>query len=360
MAQHVTVPGSIVFNPRSAFNQEGLYNALRLIKPQDPSLTVVSIAIPFVHVNCKEFGIIDPIVELKNAAERLYDYFIKYYIQPIWNAVYSLYEALKNLGLGIIDLAIGIFDLHISDLFDPDLFGRVKAKVLDWYYNRKQDLIDLLNTLGIRFPFTFSLKSAELEIEELVKAICNSLWAFLIKAFKRIITLISQGIKLWEAIYNQSIPTWSELWDGAVNAVLGVIADFLTNVPTLKDIFDALEAFAKSVWNKAVVTFQEILAVIQDFTFGIFGKLFNFSFPKWNPNSFNPEIDLMRILNQMQLYLKNFLLSIITNFVKAVADILSFFGVTILDALTFEIPITLCAVVNDTTGTTTTPVVPIP
>jgi hypothetical protein len=360
MAQHVTVPGSIVFNPRSAFSQEGLYNTLRLIKPQDPSLTVVSIAIPFVGVNCKEFGIIDPIAELKKAAERLYDYFIKYYIQPVWNALYSLYEALKNLGLGIIDLAIGIFDLHISDLFDPNLFATIKAKVLDWYYNRKQDLIDLLNTLGIRFPFTFSLKSAELEIEELVKAICNSLWAFLIRAFKKLIALCSQGVALWEAIYNQSIPTWSQIIEKAQQAIMGFILDFLTNVPTITDIFNALEAFAKRVWNKAVVTFQEILAVIQDFTFGIFGKLFNFSFPKWNPNSFNPEIDLMRILNQMHLYLKNFLLSIITNFVKAIADVLQFFGVTILDALTFEIPITLCAVVNDTTGTTTTPVVPIP
>ena len=91
-----------------------------------------------------------------------------------------------------------------------------------------------------------------------------------------------------------------------------------------------------------------------------FGKLFNFSFPTWNPNTFNPEIDLMRMLNQMLLYLKNFLLSIITKVVKGIADVLAFFGVTILDALTFEIPITLCAVVNDTAGTPTTPDVPIP
>jgi hypothetical protein len=360
MAQHITVPGSIVFNPRSAFSQEGLYNTLRLIKPQDPSLTVVSIAIPFVHVNCKDFGIIDPIVELKNAAERLYDYFIKYYIQPAWNALYSLYEALKNLGLGVIDLSIGIFDLHISDLFDPNLFGTVKAKVLDWFYNRKQDLIDLLDLLGIRFPFTFGMHAPEFEIEEIVKSICNSLWAFLIKAFKKLIQLCKQGTELWEAINTNGIPTWSSIIDRIESVVMGAILDFLTNVPSIKDIYNSLEAFAKSVWNKSVVTIEEIIAVIKDFTFGIFGKLFNFSFPTWNPNLKMPELDLMRMLNQMLLYLKNFLLSTITNFVKAIADVLQFFGVTILDALTFEIPLTLCAVVNDTNGTTTTPVVPIP
>lgn len=360
MAQHITVPGSILFDPRAALSQEGIYNALRLIKPQDPSLTVVSIAVPLVHVNCKEFGIIDPILELKNAAERIYDYFVKYYIQPVWNALYSLYNTLKNLGLGIIDLAIGIFDLHISDLFDPNLFATIKAKVLDWYYNRKQDLIDLLNLLKIKFPFTFSLKSAELEIEEIVKAICNSLWAFLIRAFKKLIALCSQGVELWEAINNFSIPTWSEIIRKAEQLIMGTILDFLTNVPTITDIYNAVVDFAKSVYNKSVVTIQEIIAVIKDFTFGPFGKLFNFSFPSWNPNTKMPEIDLMRMLNQMLLFLKNFLLSTITNFVKAILDVLQFFGVALLDLLTFEIPITLCAVVNDTTGTTTTPVVPIP
>lgn len=346
MAQHITVPGSIVFNPRTAFSQEGLYNTLQLIKPQDPNLTVVSIAIPFVHINCKEFGIIDAVTELKNAAERLYDYFVKYYIQPIWNALYSLYEALKDLGLGIIDLAIGIFDLHISDLFDPNLFDTIKAKVLDWYNNRKQDLIDLLNTLGIRFPFTFNVSVSEIEIEEIAKAICNSLWAFLIKAFKRVIALISQGVALWEALHS-SPPTLSQLINRAYDAILGVIGDFLTNVPSINDIYESLVNFAKSVYNKASVTIEEIVAVIKDFTFGPFGKLFNFSFPTWNPNTNFPEVDLMRMLNQMLIFLKNFILSTITNFVKAIADVLQFFGVTILDALTFEIPITLCAVTNE-------------
>jgi hypothetical protein len=346
MAQHITVPGSIAFNPRTAFSQEGLYNTLQLIKPQDPNLTVVSIAIPFVHINCKEFGIIDVVTELKNAAERLYDYFVKYYIQPVWNALYSLYEALKDLGLGIIDLTIPFFNLHISDLFNPNLFDTIKDYVINLYYNAREELESILRALGIRFPFTFNISAPELEIVEIAKAICNSLWAYLIKAFKRVIGLIVQGVSIWEALHS-SPPTLSQLIDRVYNAILGAIGDFLTNVPSINDIYESLVNFAKSVYNKAYVTIAEIVAVIKDFTFGIFGKLFNFSFPTWNPNTFNPEIDLMRMLNQMLLYLKNFLLSAITNFVKAIADVLQFFGVTILDALTFEIPITLCAVTND-------------
>jgi hypothetical protein len=346
MAQHITVPGSIAFNPRTAFSQEGLYNTLQLIKPQDPNLTVVSIAIPFVHINCKEFGIIDVVTELKNAAERLYDYFVKYYIQPIWNALYSLYEALKNLGLGIIDLTIPFFNLHISDLFNPNLFDTIKDYVINLYYNAREELESILRALGIRFPFTFNISVPEIEIVEIAKAICNSLWAYLIKAFKRVIALCSQGVALWEALHSTP-PTLSQLIERVQNAILGVIGDFLTNVPSINDIYESLVNFAKSVYNKASVTIEEIVAVIKDFTFGPFGKLFNFSFPTWNPNTNFPEVDLMRMLNQMLIFLKNFLLSTITNFVKAIADVLQFFGVTILDALTFEIPITLCAVTND-------------
>jgi hypothetical protein len=347
MAQHITVPGQIVFDPSQAFTQEGIYNVLQLIKPNDPNLTVVSIAIPFVNINCKEFGIFDPITELKNAAERLYNYFTKYYIEPIWNALYSLYDALKNLGLGVIDLSIGIFDLHISDLFDPNLYATLKQKVLDWYYNRKQDLIDLLDFLGIRWPITFSTIQPEFEIEEIIKSILNSLWGFLIKAFKKLVQLCKTGTELWEALYNNGIPSWSTIINQAEAAIMGFILDFLTNVPSINDIYESLVAFAKSVYNKTVVSIEEIIAVIKDFTFGPFGKLFNFSFPTWNPNTFNPEIDLVRMLNQMLVYLKNFILNIITQFVKAILNVLQFFGINIAELLTITIPITLCAVANE-------------
>lgn len=360
MVQHITVPGQLVFDPSTAITQDGLYNTLRLIKPEDPNLQVVSIAIPFVHINCKETGVIDLVTELKNAAERLYDYFIKYYIQPAWNALYSLYEALKNLGLGVLDLTIPFFDLHISDLFDPNLFTTIKEKVLNLYYNAKQTLIDILKALGIRFPFTFGTFSPELEIEEIVKAICNSLWGFLLKAFKKLIQLCKLGTELWEAINTNGIPTWSSIIERIEAAVMGAILDFLTNVPSINDIYNSLVNFAKSVYNKAAVTAQEIIAVIKDFTFGIFGKLFNFSFPTWNPNVSNPELDLMRMLNQMLLYLKNFLLSTITNFVKGIVNVLKQFGVALAELLTFTIPITLCAIVSDEPGTATTPKVAIP
>lgn len=347
MAQHITVPGKIVFDTSTNISQEGIYNALKLIKPNDPNVTVVSIAVPFVHINCKEFGIIDVVTELKNAAERLYDYFTKYYIEPIWNALFSLYEALKDLGLGVIDLTIPFFNLHISDLFNPNLFDTIKDYVYNLYMNAREELISILNALGIRFPFTFSVSAPELEIVEIAKAICNSLWSFLIKAFKKLIQLCKAGAELWEAINNAGVPRFSTIIAQIEASIMAFILDFLTNVPSLNDIYNSLVDFAKSVYNKSVVTIQEIVSVIKDFTFGVFGKLFNFSFPTWNPNTNFPEIDLMRMLNQMLIYLKNFLLSVITQFVKGISEVLNFFGIFLNDLLSFELPVTLCAVRND-------------
>lgn len=339
MAQaHILVPGELVIDLSAPFTQQGIYNAIRTVYPKDPTLSVVSIAVPLVYINCKDFGTIDPVNEIKNAVMRLYNYFMQSYIQPIWNALFSL---LKALG-GVFDIKLPVLGLSINDLFDPNLAEKIKKIILDWYYNAKDQLIKLLETLGIRWPITFKTSQPEFEIEEIVKAILNSLWGFVVKAIKKVIELIKLGLLAWEAINTQGVPTWSRIWQEAVDAVLGAILDFLTRVPTIQEIYDALVAFAKQVWNKAVVSIEEIIAVIKDFKF--FGlKLFDWDFP-WNPKVSNSEIDLMRMLNSMLVWMKNFIFRLILQFVQLVENVLQFFGVTLAKLTTIKIPITLCAV----------------
>lgn len=344
-AQHIQVPGEIVVDLSAPFTHQGIYNAIRVIKPNDPGLTVVSLAVPIVAINCKDIGVIDPIEELKKAAQRLYNYLMQSYIQPLWDALYGL---LKALG-GVFDIKLPVLGLSITDLFDPNIAERIKQLILKWYDTTtgaiSQALKDLLDLLGIRWPITFNTSQPEFQLEEIIKSILNSLWGFVVKAIKKVIELIKAGLLAWEAINTQGIPTWSRIWQEAVDAVLGAILDLLTRVPTIQEIYDALVAFAKKVWNKAVVTIEEIIAVIKDFKF--FGlKPFDWDWP-WNPNLVNPEIDLMRMLNSMLVWMKNFIFRLILQFVQLVENVLEFFGITLSKLTKITIPITLCAVRNE-------------
>lgn len=346
MREHINIPGTLTFDLTAPFTQQGIYNAIRTSYPTSPDYTVTSIAVPLVHINCIETGVIDPVGFLKDAVLKLYNYFMQYYIQPLWNALYSLYEALKSFGLGVLDFSIGILDLTFADLFDPNLFEKIRAKVLDLYYNARQQLIDILNLLGIKWPITFSVSTPQFEIDYIINAILNSLWSFILRLIKQIISYIKTGLRLWEIATQQGNIVWSEIWDNLVDSILGFILDFLTNVPTIEQIYNALVEFAKSVYNKAVVTYQEILAVLKDFKF--FGlKPFDWDLP-WNINTNFPEIDLMRMLNSMLIWFKNFLFNIIKQFVNSITDILNAFGINLSGLLVINIPITYCAVKTQT------------
>jgi len=343
--QHILIPGTLTFDLTAPFTQQGIYNAIRTAYAPSPEYTVVSVAVPFVYINCLDVGVIDPVGMFKDAALKLYNYLMQYYIQPIWNALYSLYEALKGFGLAILDITIPILGLTLADLFDPNLFEKIKLKVLEWYYSAKDKLIELLNFLGIKWPITFNVSSPQFEIDYIINAILNSLWSFILRLVKQVIALIKQGLRLWELATQQGRIVWSQIWDNLVDSILGAILGFLTNVPTIQEIWDALVAFAKSVYNKAVVTIEEILAVIKDFKF--FGlKPFDWDLP-WNLKVNFPEVDLMRMLNSMLVWFKNFLFSIIKQFVDAIADILNYFGINLANLLTINIPITFCAVKNE-------------
>lgn len=346
MATHVQVPGTLVIDLTAPFNQQGIYNAIRTVYPPDPTLSVVSIAVPFVHINCLEYGIIDPVDALKRAAQNIYNYMMQYYVQPLWNALYSLFKALESLIGSVLDLTIPVFNLHISDLFDPNLGERIRQWVLDLYYNAQQQLRDILDLLGIKWPDFGGVHAPEFDIGYIADAILNSLWGFILKAIKKVIEFIKLGLVAWEAINNNGIPTWSQIWEQAKDAILGYITDLLTNVPTIDQIYDAVVAWAKVFWGKLSVTAEEIMEAIKHFTFGIFGKPFDWDLP-WNPSISMPNVDIYKMLTSILLYCKNFLFNIINSFIQAVVSVLEFFGISLGNLGQISIPITLCAVVNE-------------
>jgi hypothetical protein len=339
---HIEVAAKIVFDLAQPFTMQGIANTIQLAYPRDTGLTVVGIAVPILGIGCNITGIIDPFGALKDACSRLYNYLMKSILEPVWNLLYKLYEKLKSLGLAFLDLALGIFDLHVSDLFSDKLWDKIKAGIADLYYKAKDKLFALLEKLGIP-KFSFEFNSPELEIEEFVKRIMASLWSTFFKILDKIISLIQSGLKLWDMINRTG---FSITWDEIYKATIGKIISFFLTGLSIQEITDAIIAFAKKVYNKAVVTFEEIMKCIKDFKLPVFGKPFDWDLP-WNPNINFPNLDFAKLVTDIKLWLSNFLISIITKFMNLITKILEFFvGPFKLPVLT--IPLTLCAVKNNT------------
>ena len=351
------VAGTIHIDLSKALSMQTLTQTVQAI-PVTTGTTVVGIAIPALYINCKDGGVISVLDDIKDAMSRLYNYCMTSYVQPIWNALYGIYNFLKALGLGIIDLTIPILNLHISDLFAPDLYDRLKASVLNLYYNAKDQLNSLLDFLGIKHPFFGSISCPEWDIEQIVKSIFYSLWSFVVNKIWDLIGLIKAGWKLYDAVYNNNIPTWSQIWDGLENSILYTLIVKAFAPPTYQEIYDALVAYAKLAYNKVVVTAQDLLKALETFTLPFFGKPFDWLFP-WNPNLSAPEVDVIRIVTDIAIWTKNFVFKIFSTFIQAVVSAFkALLGLVDISFPTIDIPITLCVI--PIPGSSDVPAVPVP
>ena len=336
---HIEVAAKVVLDLNQPFTMQGIANTIQLAYPRDSGLSVVGIAVPLLGITCVNEGIVDPIDAIKAACSRMFDQFYKSILKPIWDTLYSLYEKLKSLGLGFLDLSLGFFDLTVSDLFSDGLWDKIKAGFSKLYYGAKDKFFAFLDKLGIP-KFSFDFNSPEQEIEEFIKRIMASLWTTFFGIVEKCITLIKSGLKLWDMINRTGFSiTWQEIYDATIGKI---ISFFLTGL-SIQEITDLIIACAKKVLKKAVVTFEEIMAIIKDFKIPVLNiRPFDWDLP-WNPNVNFPNLDFAKLVSDIKLWLNNFLTSIIAKFVKLVMSIIEFFvGPFSLPVL--SIPITLCAV----------------
>ena len=335
---HIQVQGTLKIDLANALNMQGLYTLVQDAYPSDKTLSIVGIAIPFIGIGCNNFGIIDPISDIKSAISRLYDQLMKSYLKPIYEILMKLFDALKKFGLSALDLTIPVLDLHISDLFADNLYDKLKAKLLDLYNNAKDKLIALLKLLDIPYPLFKDFNSPELEIEEIVKRVMSSIWTFFFKLVDKIKTLYQAALVLFDTA-TYKVPTLSTIWKTAVDALLSQIESFLLQMPTIQDIENAI----KSLVNKANATYQDLIDAIKNFHLPIFGKPFDWEFPidqKVN----RPNIDFAKIVSDIKIWMNNFIGSIIAKFIQAIDHILKIFGIPSFTFPVISIPITLCAV----------------
>ena len=126
-----TVSVNLKFDPTNGLNMQTIYQAILDAAPKDK--TIIGVGIPLLGIECKHYGVINPIEEIKEAAARAYDYFLNSYWRPIMKVITQLLKILKlNFSLGIPHLK-----LTIDDLFSTKLFDKIKARLLQLYKTAK-------------------------------------------------------------------------------------------------------------------------------------------------------------------------------------------------------------------------------
>ena len=165
------IHGSITVDLLKALNMQSLYDSIITANQPDPGCTISQIQIPFINLNFKDIGIINPISDLKQAISRLYAALLRETLKPIWDILRAILKVLEKFVSFVIDLKLPVLDLHIDDLFAHDLYDKIKAAITKLYYKEKQKVIDILKKLKIPYPFFIDFTSIEKEIEHIVEKI---------------------------------------------------------------------------------------------------------------------------------------------------------------------------------------------
>lgn len=345
--EHIRIPVNLEIDLNNGFTMQSLYNSIQAAYPKDPTLSVVSINIPLLGLNCRTIGIINPITDIKNALARMYNYLMQSILKPIWDFLYKIFEALKKFGLGVLDLRIPVLDLYLTDLFASDFRDRLIAKITELYENSKSKLIQILEFLKIPYPFMEGFIDPQHELEMLVDKIINSLWGFVFNSIKKIIELIQLGLKLFDLATPPYTLKFSIVWEKLVDEALKAILMYLAKIPTLEEIEAWLKELASKIFNVKVPTCAQMVEAFKQFKIPIIGKPEIFT--EINPTVVQPCIDLQKILMDTLSWINNIVMNLVLKFinlvVKALNAFLNLFGISF-SLPTITIPVIICAVKN--------------
>jgi hypothetical protein len=152
------------------------------------------------------------------------------------------------------------------------------------------------------------------------KAIMTALPSLLQSKLKALIlnmdrALSKIGGKVFKPLY--------DIWKKAV----GVLFVFLFNTPfKIDELIKLIEEFAKKLLKKAQVTYTDLMKVLEKFKIPGIGRPYDWKWP-YNPKVNMPNIDFVKLLTDIQLWLSNFFMNITLRFIKSVSKVLNFFKI---------------------------------
>ena len=344
---HIRIPANLEINLSNGFTMQSLYDSIQAAYPKDPALSVVSISIPLLGLNCRSIGIINPITDIKNAMSRLYNHLMQSILKPILDFLYKIFEVLKKFGLGDLDLRIPVLDLHLTDLFASDFRDRLLAKISELYEKSKAKLVKILEFLNIPYPFMEGFVDPQHELEMIVDKIINSLWGFLFNTIKKVIDLIQKGLKLYDLVTPPYTLKFSIVWEKLVEDALKAILMYLAKIPTLEEIESWLRELAQKIFNVKTPTCAQLVEAFKQFKIPIIGKPEIFT--EINPTVVQPCIDIQKMLMDTLSWINNIIMNLVLKFinlvVKALNAFLSLFGISF-SLPSIKIPVIICAVKN--------------
>ena len=346
MPEHIPIEGEIVIDLKKALNMQTLSDTILTSFPGKGKYRIDGIAIPIVNAECKGFGVIDPISDIKAAISRLYDELMRAIFQPIWDVLMAILEFLGDLIDEVLDYRLPILDLTIGDLFKPGLYDKIKARIQYLWDNAKAELEALLKSLGLGWPWFDNVESPQKIIEQIMSAIVHALWDIVIKMVGKIIGLIELALEIYDEVINQGRTIFATLWKAIKEQIFGKLLDFILNPPTLEQIKEWILEFARNYYGKLLLTYEEIMAILRDFEIPILKlKPFDWEWPWFNPEK--PDLNFRQMLVDIKVWVQNFVISIIKAFIQAIVDILKALIPsleTLLSWTVITIPLTFCAV----------------
>ena len=345
MPKHIAIAGEIKIDLNKGLSMQKLYESALSSFPIDPKYTIDGIAIPLIYVECKEFGVIDIVNDIKATMSKLYNYAMQIYFRPIWDLLAELIEQLKHLFDFAIDYKLPILDLSIFDIFKENkVIDAVTKKVTELWATSRDKLEELLKALYIPWPLFDNVENPQRIIDQIIDSIMRSFWTTVLKKISEIIGKIYEALKIWDMLATP-ISYLAVAWELVKDTVLGAIMDLIINPPTMEEIKELIIEFAKKVYGKAVVTYEEIMAVIKDFKIPILDITpYDWKLPL-NPKLSVPDLDFQQLLIDIKTWLNNYVVSIIKDFINAVLDFLrNVFQLPEIILPVLSIPMTFCAI----------------
>jgi hypothetical protein len=268
----------------------------------------------------------------------MYNNAMSQYIRPVWDVLYLIF---RTLSAGFIDFKLPLLDLTVLDLFARDSYNRIEVAVAKLYAESKEKIKELCNLFSIPFPQFTGISDSIKEVQLIVKSLVTAFWDEIFKKINTMITMISAALFIYDRI-NKTAFEFS--WKSAISAIFKELFFYMALPVSIKELKDLLIAHAKSIYDTATVTYDQLIQAMKSFKIPFFGAPLEFNLDKILSKVSIPEVDFASFLIDMKVWLGNVIVDTIKKFIFFISgtNLLKALGINLDFLDEVKLPIVLC------------------